>query len=986
MSNRNGSLMNETNDIGTEAKLHASDKNNGYSTYQKESGSLNRGQFRQYQINMRYKQIQIELFVSILLGTGVCTVFWGLAPQAVLLFWAITVISLVGVRSLFIYHRSDDDKPEDILAWGDFYTTCAALSGMCWCSIGIIAELYGSSETQQFTILILECISLTAYISMQSSPPAIAAFVLPTLLPNGLWLLLQEGSMARTLGAVALITIWMMVTSSRVMRDVLLKSLSLSSHNTELIHKLVFSRESAEKATQFAEKINTKLQDEIRERQRAEEQLKASNQELGAILDNMQDIVFQTDVDGKILWTTPSVRDILGYKNKEVLDKNIKDYYFEGNDYYRFKKELHENNGIVHNFITRLISKEGTGIWISVNCHRKYDDNHEVIGLEGSIRDITMLKKAQDDLFTEKENAQVTLASIADGVIRTSPDGTIEYMNSAAEKSVGVKYKDYAGKPLMEIFNIVDEKTLKKPPDPSRLSVEEGKSVMLPGYLQLIHPFYNEKLSVEVIASPIRDSDNGITGTVVVFHDVTESRSLGKMTYLATHDSLTELINRREFERRTSQALDNARSSKENHALCYIDLDNFKVINDTCGHLAGDELLKQLTSRFNTVVRTSDTIARIGGDEFGILLDGCSMDWAYKLAERIRLLLEDFRFVWDNKVFHIGASIGLVSINENSGKISDVLSAADSACYVAKQNGGNRVHTYEDNDKELVEHQGQMQWVQKIHTALEENRFRLFFQKIEKLKKMGGEDQKIHGEVLLRMLDENDQLIGPDSFIPAAERYNLMPAIDHWVVDNTLRFLADNIEKLHNKLDKCCINLSGQSLSDDRLMSFIIEQIYKRKIPGHLLCFEITETAVIANLNAATGMIAKLRDMGCHFALDDFGVGLSSFAYLSNLAIDYLKVDGSFVKKMMHNNTDLEMVRAINQIGHTMNVKTIAEFVENEETLRTVRDIGVDYAQGYAISKPCALEIALLKNADKKSVNDSLRGTVTYLKISSQDA
>ena len=977
--------MNETNDIMTETKFHPSDKNDGITTSRKDGGNLNRGQFRQYQINMRYKQIQTELLVSVLLGAGVCTVFWAMAPPVILLFWAISVISLVGVRSLFIYHRSDEDKPEDILAWGDFYTTCAALSGMCWGCLGIVADLYGNVETHQFTILILECISLTAYISMQSSPPAIAAYVLPTLLPNGLWLLFQEGSMTRTLGAVALITTWMMITSSRVMRDVLLKSLSLSFHNTELIHKLVFSRESAEKATQFAERINTKLQDEIRERQHAEEQLKASNQELGAILDNMQDIVFQIDVDGKILWTTPSVRDILGYNSMEVLGKNIKDYYLEDTDYYRFKQELHVNNGVLHNFVTRLINKEGAGIWISANCHRKYNDKREVIGLEGSIRDITMLKKAQDALFTEKENAQVTLASIADGVIRTSAEGIIEYMNSAAEKAVGVKHRDYVGKSLMEIFNIVDEKTLRTPPDPSRLSVEEGKSVMLPGYLQLIHPFHNEKQSVEVIASPIRDSDNDITGTVVVFHDVTESRSLGKMTYLAAHDSLTGLINRREFERRISQALDNARSSKENYALCYIDLDNFKVINDTCGHMAGDELLKQLTSRFNTVVRTSDTIARIGGDEFGFLLDGCSLDWAYKLAERIRVLLEDFRFVWDNKVFHIGASIGLVSINEDSGKISDVLSAADSACYVAKQNGGNRVHKCEDNDKELVEHQGQMQWVQKIHTVLEENRFRLFFQKIEKLKKVSGESEKIHGEVLLRMLDENDQLIGPASFIPAAERYNLMPAIDRWVVDNTLRFLADNIDKLYKSLDKCCINLSGQSLSDDRLMNFIIEQIYKKKIPGHLLCFEITETAVIANLNAATGMIAKLRDMGCHFALDDFGVGLSSFAYLSNLAIDYLKVDGSFVRKMMNNKTDLEMVRAINQIGHTMNVMTIAEFVENEETLQTVRDIGVDYAQGYAISKPCALEIALLKNANEKCVSDSQQEKVTYLKISSKD-
>ncbi|MGB7932673.1 MAG: EAL domain-containing protein [Gammaproteobacteria bacterium] len=975
--------MKEATDITTQVVFHTSDENEGNSIFQKDGGNLNRGQFRQYQINIRYKLIQAELLVSILLVTSVCIVFWDLAPTGILLFWMTSAICLVGFRSLFIYHRSDEDKPEEILAWGNFYTTCAALSGTCWGCLGIVSGLYGNGETHQFTMLILECISLTAYISMQSSPTAIAAFVLPILVPNGMWFLFQEGTTTRSLSVVALITVWIMITSSRVMRDVLLKSLSLSSHNTELIHKLVFSRESAEKATQLAEKINTKLQSEILERQRAEEKLKASNQELGAILDNMQDIVFQIDVDGRILWTTPSVRDILGYSSKEILDKNFKDYQLDENDFYHFKQELYANNGILHNFVTRLIHKDGSSIWISANCHKKYDDNREVIGFEGSIRDITMLRKAQDALYTEKENAQVTLAAIADGVIRTSVDGIIEYMNTTAERAVGAKLKDCIGKALMEILNIVDEKTLRTPPDPSRLSAEEGKSVMLPGYLQLIHPFHNERQSVEVIASPIHDSGNNITGIVVVFHDVTESRSLGKMTYLATHDSLTGLINRREFERRTSQALDNARKSSENHALCYIDLDNFKVINDTCGHMAGDELLKQLTTRLDTIVRESDTIARLGGDEFGILLNGCSLDWAYKRADRIQALLEDFRFVWHDKVFRIGASIGLVSINEDSGNLSDVLSAADSACYVAKQNGGNRIHKCDDNDKELVEHQGQMQWVQKIHKVLEESRFRLFFQKIEKLKSVCGESKKLHGEVLLRMLDENNQLIGPASFIPAAERYNLMPAIDRWVVENTFRFLSRNINTLYNKLDKCCINLSGQSLSDDRLMSFIIEQIYTSKIPGHLLCFEITETAVIANLNTATGMISKLREMGCHFALDDFGVGLSSFAYLSNLAIDYLKVDGSFVKKMMNNRTDLEMVRAINQIGHTMNVMTIAEFVEDEDTLRTIRDIGLDYAQGYAVSKPCPLEIALLRDVDDESMDNSTQEKVTYLNISS---
>jgi diguanylate cyclase (GGDEF)-like protein/PAS domain S-box-containing protein len=978
-------MKNKSNDIASEPEVCPSDNPGKNASSKKDDSILNRGQFRQYQINTRYKQIQTELLVSLILVGSTCTVFWGQAPMGVLLSWATSVITMVGVRSLFIYHRSDGDNPEEIIAWGDLYNTCVALSGLCWGSLGVISYLYGLETTYQFTMFILVCISLTAYISMQSSPQAIIAFVLPVLVPGALWLLIQGEPVMSTIGVITLVIFWLMVASSRIMRDVLLKSLSLSTHNTELIHKLVAARESAEKATQYAETINVRLQNEIRERQRAEEQIKATNREMGAILDNMQDTVYQIDEDGKILWTTPSVEDILGRSKEEVLNENIKDFYLDEQDFHHFKQRLYENNGVLHNFVTQLVNKDGNSIWISENCHYQYNDDREVIGLEGSIRDITRLREMQDSLHTEKENAQVTLGSIVDGVIRTDASGIVEYMNGTAEKGVGLKLEDCIGKPLMEIFNIVDEKSLKSPPDPTGTAVEEGKSIMLPGYLKLIHPFHNEGLSVEVIASPIRDSSSDITGVVVVFHDVTKSRSLSKMTYQATHDSLTGLINRREFENRVSQALDNSRCKDEKYALCYLDLDNFKIVNDTCGHTAGDELLKQLTTKLSSIVRDSDSLARLGGDEFGILLNGSSSEWAQEFVERACAIVQDFRFVWNNQVFRTGVSIGLVNINEDSGTMSDILSAADSACYLAKENGGNRIHKCDNDDQVLVERQGQMQWVQKIHEVLEDNRFRLFFQRIEKLSSKARVNDKIHGEVLLRMLDEDMQLIGPGSFIPAAERYNLMPDIDRWVVENTFRFLSGNMDKLYDRVDKCCINLSGQSLSDDRVMSFIIDQIYESKIPPHMLCFEITETAVIANLNTASGMIARLRKMGCRFALDDFGVGLSSFAYLSSLAVDYLKIDGSFVRNMLKSNTDLEMVRAINQIGHTMNVMTIAEFVEDDEMLQVTRDIGVDYAQGYSITKPVPLELALLKDAEDKSEDDSPPENADCMKASSGD-
>jgi len=936
-----------------------------------EDNGLLPGQFRQYQTNLLYKQIQTELVVSLVLTLCVCMAFWDKAPVGVLLGWTTVVNLMVGVRSLFIHKRANDYRPDEIVAWGEFYTTTVVISGLCWSSLSFITLEYGGAGMEPFALVVLTCISLTAYVSMQSSPQAIAAFVVPALLPMAAISVREFSVISISLGVIVLVTTVLMITSSRTLRDVLSKSFSLSSHNTKLIQKLVVAREAADKEKQHAQEINLKLQNEIKVRMEAERQIKASKRELSAILNNMQDIIYQTDEEGTILWATPSVKDLLGYALEEFRGRNIKEFYAEENDFYRFKGQLHANHGMLQNHTSEWVCKDGERIWISENSHYKYNQDREVIGIEGSARNITELKEARDSLFEEKENAQVTLGSIGDGVIRTNAEGYIEYMNVAAEKAVGCNSAESLGKPLMEVFTIVDEKTLKTPPDPVKLTVEEGKGVMLPGYLQLIHPIHDSNLSIEVIASPIRDLDEDIIGVVVVFHDVSGLRSLSKMTYQATHDSLTGLINRREFERRVNQALENARNSDGRYVLCYLDLDNFKVVNDTSGHIAGDELLKMLKLRFQSMMREADVLGRLGGDEFGILLGGCSVERAIEVAEDIRAMAEDFRFVWDNKAFRIGVSIGIVKISADSGALSDVLRAADSACYMAKEKGRNRVHVYAENDKEMLERQGQMQWMQQIHDVLEQDRFRLFFQVIERLSGWPDEKGKIHGEVLLRIMDEDMKLIGPGSFIPSAERYNLMPMIDRWVIENTLKLLSDNLETTINVMDTCSINLSGQSLSDERFTKFIIEQIQDTRVPPQLLCFEITETAVIANLDTATSLISSLRDMGCRFALDDFGVGLSSFGYLRNLLIDYLKVDGLFVKNMANNKIDYEMVRAINQIGHTMNIMTIAEFVEDEAILEAVRELGVDYAQGYVIAKPVPMEIVLFSGSTAASPGEA---------------
>jgi len=928
-----------------------------------ERRTMNRWQFRADHIQLLYQQVQIELIISMLIAAIVSTVFWNLAPPALLLGWTIAIIVTVGGRSLFISGRSQDGSLNEVNVWGQQYVTAAMMTGICWGVLGVIAAIYGELAHQMFSLVVLAGISLTAFVSMQSSPKTIGAFIVPAMLPNAGWFFYQGGTLNIALGTLAALFVIIMLFSSRATRDILTKSFNLGSHNTELIKKLVVTRESAEKAKTYAEEVNKELQEQIKERKSAEERIRASEQRMSAIFESMQDTIYQTDFSGTLLWISPSIKHLLGYNVSEVLSKEIKSFYVCESDYEDLKHALDINYGRLQHFETRLVHKNGSHVWISENSHYKYDENGDITGVEGTIRDITALKLAKEALHQEKERAQVTLRSIGDGVITTNLNGDIEYMNTVAEQATGWKLEDARDNPMPEVFNIVDEKTLQPPPNPTTLCLEKGKSTTLVGNLLLIHRYRNQRLSVEINASPIRDSNAEISGVVLVFHDVTELRGLAKkMSYQATHDSLTGLINRREFENRVKLAIDSSRNDGMRHTVCYLDLDNFKVVNDTSGHVAGDELLKQLTIKLRIELREADTLARLGGDEFGILLEGCSIEHAREPAESLRKIVENFRFVWDNTAFRVGVSIGLVQITSDCGTLTDVLSAADSACYVAKDQGRNRIHIYEQDDEAVVERHGQMQWVQRIQHVLEQNRFRLYFQPIAKLQPEEDGRNTTHGEVLLRMLDEENRIVGPGAFIPSAERYLIMPAIDRWVISNTFRMLTLDKDKVVDRISTCCINLSGQSLSDERFLDFLVHEIRESGVPPGLLCFEITETAVIANLCNASRLISRMRKMGCRFALDDFGVGLSSFGYLKNLAVDYLKLDGCFVKNMVQDNIDHAMVKAINHIGHTMDIKTIAEFVEDEETLEAVREVGVDYAQGYAIAKPTPIEVALFSD------------------------
>ena len=424
-----------------------------------------------------------------------------------------------------------------------------------------------------------------------------------------------------------------------------------------------------------------------------------------------------------------------------------------------------------------------------------------------------------------------------------------------------------------------------------------------------------------------------------------------EISYQASHDMLTGLINRREFESRLEKAITDLRHNKLNHVLCYMDLDDFKVVNDTCGHVAGDALLQNLAKHLEGEIRNTDTIARLGGDEFGLLLPLCNIDKAREIANNLRKTIKDFKFIWDDKVFDVGVSIGLVEINQNMRTLNDILKAADSACYVAKDLGKNRIHIYQDDDIQLTQRLGDMHSAQAVQKSLANDRFVLYAQEIRANHDC---DIKWHGEILIRMLGENDEIIPPDSFIPAAERYNLMVDVDKWVIKKAFLFIKQLEEKYNGEI-LCSINLSGQSICEQDFLNYIVNELDDSYISPSSVCFEITETAVVSDFFHAEKLLETLKGMGCSFSLDDFGSGLSSFGYLKRLNVDYLKIDGSFVKSMLDDDKDYALVKSIDQIGKEMGMKTIAEFVESEALHNKLIVMGIDYSQGYGIAKPMPL-------------------------------
>ncbi|HEX4150903.1 MAG TPA: PAS domain S-box protein [Steroidobacteraceae bacterium] len=684
------------------------------------------------------------------------------------------------------------------------------------------------------------------------------------------------------------------------------------------------------------------------ERRCAEDALRDSEAKFRGLFEGVMEGVYRTTRDGRLLVANPAFVQMLGYASaEEIYGVPASALYWYPNDRETYVRRM-ESRGEVRDEEYVLRRKDGSMIVVVDNGRVVRDGEGRITGYEGTIADITERKKAETAVFQAKERAQVTLQSIGDAVITTDSEGRIDYMNPVAESLTGWENREAQGRSIGEVLSVVDEGTGEAGESPIMRCLREGQVLGLRQHTVLIAR-RGQQIAIQDSAAPIRDRAGNLIGGVMVFHDVSKERRLHRaLHYQASHDALTGLINRREFENRLTAAVERAHQDPSSQqALLYLDLDQFKLINDTCGHPAGDQLLKQITGLLQSRVRNGDTLARLGGDEFGILLASCTLDQALRVAEQLRQAIRDYRFVWQDGVLAVGVSIGIVEVTPDTPTVASVMSAADVACYSAKDLGRNRVQLYKPDN--MPERHREMHWVSKLTRAGDEGRYELYYQPIVPIG--ANVPAREHFELLLRLRDESGALVTPAEFIPAAERYNVMPSIDRWVVrqalDRVVHRTGSGIAPY-----TIAVNLSGTSLNDERFLEFLIAELSAVDLAPGVICFEITETAAIANLGNAVYFMRELKARGCAFALDDFGSGLSSFMYLKNLPVDYLKIDGQFIENVTRDPVDRSMVEAISQVGKAMGIQTIAERVESAEVLAELGRLGIGFAQGFHIARP----------------------------------
>ncbi|MDH3616158.1 MAG: EAL domain-containing protein [Gammaproteobacteria bacterium] len=657
--------------------------------------------------------------------------------------------------------------------------------------------------------------------------------------------------------------------------------------------------------------------------------------------------------DEKILLANESAAALVGLESAQLVGREIADLVKPA---YRalFRKTVATRlagEEAPRRIEMQLINGNQTGLWVEAQSSDIEFGGHRAILTIA--RDVSHRKSLEVSLSRSKRQAQYTLESISEGVITTDNDGHVDYMNLAAEALTGTNRDDAAGHRVGELFSLVDDADRRPLGDPVERCLAMRRRVNMGRRAVMVSADGEHEHSVEITASPVRGPSNSITGAVVVFHDVSELRGLTqKMSYQATHDPLTGLINRREFERRLDEAMDSAHAEEAVHIVFYMDLDRFKAVNDSCGHLAGDNMLREVAALIKEQVRESDFVGRLGGDEFGALLMGCPIEKSRQIAMDICNAVAGYRFVWKDKIFNIGISIGLVEISHVSGTLQDVMSAADSACYMAKQQGRGQVHVYSARDEAVARERGDIQWLRQLQTALHEDRFELALQPI--IAMSGRADSGPSVEVLIRLNDGQGRPTNSAEFLRPAERYHMMPQIDRWVINASLAAISSGEIKLPAHRS-CAINLSSQTLGDEAFLDFVVGALDRSGVVPSSICFEVTEAAILSNIQHAQRFIEVLHGIGCEFSLDDFGSGLGSFSSLKHLPVDYLKIDGTYTRNLRSDLVNQEMVAAMIKLARTMQFRVVAEQVEHQEDFDWLRDIGVDFVQGHFIEAPIML-------------------------------
>ncbi len=743
------------------------------------------------------------------------------------------------------------------------------------------------------------------------------------------------------------IAVWLWVSRGNLSRRVLRLNDEMleASKDASVGHRLTVPNDQV--TAQIAQNVN-RLFDAVGER---DEKIQGRDRLFKDFARTLPEIVIIHDE--KILLPNESAAALVGLEPAQLIGREIFDLVKPA---YRalFKKTVAKRlagENAPRRIEIQLINGNQTGLWVEAQSSNiEYRGQRAILTVA---RDVSHRKSLEVSLSRSKRQAQYTLESISEGIITTDNDGRIDYMNLSAETLIGANRDDAAGHRVGELFTLVDDADRRPLGDPVERCLAMRRRVNMGRRAVMVSADGEHEHSVEITASPVRGPGNSISGTVVVFHDVSELRGLTrKMSYQATHDPLTGLINRREFERRLDEAMDSAHAEEAVHMLFYMDLDRFKAVNDTCGHLAGDNMLREVAALIKNEVRDSDFVGRLGGDEFGSLLIGCPIEKARQIAADICNAVANYRFVWKDKIFNIGVSIGLVEISHASGTLQDVMSAADSACYMAKQQGRGQVHIYSARDEAVARERGDIQWLRQLQTALHEDGFELAVQPI--IAMTGKADSGPAVEVLVRLTDGRGQTANSAEFLRPAERYQMMPQIDRWVINATLGAIASGEIKLSARRS-CAINLSSQTLGDESFLGFVVDSLDRSGVAPSAICFEVTEAAILSNVQHAQRFIEVLHGIGCEFSLDDFGSGLGSFSSLKHLPIDYLKIDGTYTRNLQTDLVNQEMVAAMIKLARTMQFRVVAEQVEHQEDFDWLRDVGVDFVQGHFIEAPAKL-------------------------------